>query len=334
MRGRELAGGDWVAGIDIGGTKIAVALARAGGEVVERGTVPTGQGSDPREAVSQALSLVEEFAQRRGARLFAAGVGCAGPLDLGRGLVMSPPNLPLWREFPLRSLVESRLGVPVALENDADAAAVGEHVYGAGQGLSDLVYFTISTGIGCGIISGGELAHRPGEGGHVTVQPGGDLCGCGARGCLEALCSGTALARRARERLLAGRQSVMPEMAGGVEGVTAHTVEAAARAGDKLASELWRETVEFMAIGIGSIVTVLGPQAVILGGGVAAGAGEFLLGPLRERLSEQVRIIPMEEVRVVTAGLGADSGLYGALALAHAHRRRVSKPEQVLSHTD
>lgn len=307
--------GEYVAGIDIGGSKIAVALARAGGEVIARGGLPTGQASDPADAMTRALGLVESLVQKHGVRPSAVGVGCAGPLDLERGLVVSPPNLSRWRGFPLRAFVEDGLGVPVLLENDADAAALGEHIYGAGRGLQDLVYFTISTGIGCGIIAGGALAHRAGEGGHVIVQPGGDLCGCGARGCMEALCSGTGLARRARERLLAGHHSSISEFAGDAEQITAQSVEAAARAGDELAVELWDETVALLAVGIGSVITVLGPQAVILGGGMAVGAGEFLLKPLREQLGARVHIIRIETVPVLPAGLGSDSGLYGTLAL-------------------
>jgi len=212
-------------------------------------------------------------------------------------------------------MVESKLGVPVTLDNDANAAALGEHLYGAGRGYSDLVYLTISTGIGGGIIADNNLVHRLGEAGHVTVQPGGALCGCGARGCLEALCSGTAIARRAQEQLLGERPSLLRQMVSDRRELTAKTVEEAARAGDDLACEVWQATITFMAIGIGSIIALLAPQTVILGGGVAAGAGEFLLQPLRAELRKRVCILHMENVPILKAGLGADSVIHGALVL-------------------
>jgi glucokinase len=306
---------EFIAGIDIGGTKIAVAIAAPGGEIVARHSFPTNPARGPHEALNQTCDVLERLTSSKSLRLTAIGIGCAGPLDLERGVVTSPPNLPLWREFPLRALVEDRFGIPVILDNDANAAALGEHLYGAGRGFKDLVYLTISTGIGGGIIADNKLVHRLGEAGHITVQPDGALCNCGTRGCLEALCSGTAIARRAQEELLEGRQSKLKDMVQESKQVTAKTVEDAAQAGDDVASEVWQETIGYLAIGIGSIIALLAPQAVILGGGVVAGAGEFLLAPLRKQLDERVRIVRVRGVHILQAGLGADSGVYGALAL-------------------
>jgi glucokinase len=307
---------DVIAGIDIGGTKIAVSIAAAGGQIIARNSFPTDADGAPHEVMNQALAAIESLANAHHVRLRAVGVGCAGPLDFERGIVLTPPNMPRsWRQFPLRSVVESRLGLPVILDNDANAAALGEYFYGAGRGYTDLVYMTISTGIGVGIIASNNLVHRGGEGGHITVQPGGALCGCGARGCMEGLCSGTGIALRAQEHLRSGAPSKLREMVTDIEQVTAKIVEHAAREGDDLASAVWRETIDLLAIGIGSIIALLAPQAVVLGGGVAVGAGEFLLQPLREELNERVRIVPMDEVRVLQARLEGDSGIYGALVL-------------------
>jgi len=310
---------DLLAGIDIGGTKLAVAIASTDGKVLGRTSFPTDPDRSPHESMNHALETLSGLAEKQQGKLRSVGIGCAGPLDFERGPVLSPPNMPLsWRQFPLRPFVENALDLPVAIENDANAAALGEHLYGAGRGYSDLVYLTISTGIGVGIIAGDRLVHRAGEGGHVTVQPGGALCGCGARGCMETLCSGTGIARRAQDELRRGRNSKMLEIVSGsdVKQVTAKTVEEAARAGDEVAMKVWRETTDLLAIGIGSIVALLSPQVVILGGGVTAGAGEFLLQPLRDALQERVHIISMQEVSVVQAGLGSDSVIHGALVLA------------------
>jgi glucokinase len=306
---------DCIAAIDIGGTKIAVAIATLNGEIIARNSFQTNLENTPAAELDQALSLLEALRDRHQAHLLAAGIGCAGPLDFERGIVTAPPNLPLWREVPLRSFVEDRLGIPAMLDNDANAAVVGEHLYGAGRGLSDLIYLTISTGIGGGIIADHQLVHRWGEAGHVTVEPDGALCGCGGRGCLEALCSGTNIARRAREQVRAQPASMLNEMVPDPAQVSAQVVVAAARAGDELAMQVWRATIRYLAIGIGSLIAALAPQAVILGGGVAAGAGDFLLLPLRAELAARVHIVSLKRAQVLPAALGSDSALYGAIAL-------------------
>src|SRR6266850_3008186 len=241
-----------IAGIDIGGTKIAVAIG-AEGKIIARNSFPTDSVRTPQDSMNQALETIERLAETHHGRLAAIGIGCAGPLDLDRGVVWAPPNMPRnWRQFPLRSFVESKSRLPVIVDNDANAAALAEHLFGAGRGYSDLVYFTISTGIGGGIIANNVLVHRWGEAGHVTVNPGGALCGCGARGCLEAECSGTSMARRAQEHLLSGKPSKLRDLVEDIKQVSAKTVTDAAREGDELACAVWQETVSLMAIGIGS----------------------------------------------------------------------------------
>src|SRR6266404_1478246 len=307
----------YIAGVDIGGTKIAVAIAAKDGDIVAQNSFPTNPTRDPHEVVDHLLALIASMVNENQTPVAGVGIVCCGPLDLERGLVMTPPNLPLWREFPLHHIVETRLGTPVVLENDANAAAVGEHLYGAGRGLDDMVYLTISTGIGCGIIAGGRLLHRSGEGGHITVQTGSDrLCGCGAYGCMEALCSGTAIALRVRQLLNTSRPGIPRSGLSENGQVTAKMVVEALREGDELALEVWQEMIGFMAEGVGNLITVLAPQAVVFGGSVAFGAGELLLNPLMDELRKRVRLVPLEKVQIRLAGLGADSALHGALALA------------------
>lgn len=308
-----------IAGIDIGGTKIAVALANNEGLMQSYFRFPTTIELGAHRILDNTIKEIERLIREADGRLTAIGVGCGGPMNRKRGVILSPMNLPGWDEFPIVELLEKHFDVPVVLDNDANAAALGELEYGAGQGFRNLVYVTISTGIGGGIIINGEVVHGVGDGtgeiGHITVQPDGVLCGCGSRGCLEALCSGTNIARRARERLSEGRESsmmnVMRESGGGV---TAKTVAEAALKGDALASEIWVETINFLAIGINNIIVTLAPEAVILGGGVST-VGEQLFAPLRRQLAERVRILPIEGVQVLQAALGGDSGIYGALIL-------------------
>jgi glucokinase len=316
-----------IAGIDIGGTKIALALGTTEGELISRRRFPTRAEIGPTHILERVFQEIEDMLCETRAELAGAGIGCAGPLDLERGLVMSPPNLPGWDEFPLAELVQERLRVPVLLDNDANAAALGEYERGAGRGLHDMVYMTISTGIGGGVIVGGKLirgtAGGAGEVGHLTVLPSGPECGCGARGCLETLCSGTAIARRARELIAQGAMSLMSSMVVDPREVTAETVAIAAQRGDTLAREIWDESIYYLSIGVGNIISVLAPEAIIIGGGVSS-SGERLLGPLRRMVAERVHMLPIEKIKIVRAALGEDSGLHGALALG---RRRVRSQE-------
>jgi glucokinase len=308
--------GDIIAGIDIGGTKIAVALGDSHGWMSRISRFPTRVEIGPHSILENTINEIESMVKEAGKRLAAVGVGCGGPLDRQRGLILQPPNLPDWDEFPIIELLEKRLGVPALLDNDANAAALGERQHGAGMGLSNIVYITISTGIGGGLIIGGELVHGvcdgAGEIGHTIVLPDGPLCGCGARGCLESLCSGTSIARRARMRLLSGAQSSLSSI--GETEITAQAVALAALGGDALAQEIWDETIYYLALGIGNLINTLAPEAVIIGGGVST-AGAQLFEPLRREVQARVRLLPPEKVNVLQAALGGDSGVYGALIL-------------------
>jgi glucokinase len=307
-----------IAGIDVGGTKIAVAIATTDGQVLSISSFPTEVKKGPHRIIERAVAEVSRMAEENGASPLAIGVGCGGPLDRKRGLILSPPNLPGWDEFPIVEMIEKSLGAPALLDNDANAAALGEHRHGAGRGLQELVYMTISTGIGGGIITRGEIIHgvgdAAGEVGHITILPDGPECRCGQRGCLETLCSGTGIARRARERLATGVESAMTTIAGGPDKVTAKIVAEAARNGDAAAAEIWDETIHYLAIGIGSIISILAPEAVILGGGVST-AGDQLLEPLRRQVETRVKMLPVEKIKILQAELGGDSAIHGALIL-------------------
>ncbi|MET0622858.1 MAG: ROK family protein [Pyrinomonadaceae bacterium] len=310
---------DFIAAVDIGGTKIALGLSDLEGRSLPFRRFPTRVERGPHRILEQALDELEKMTAEAGGRVAAVGVGCGGPLSRSRGLILSPANLPGWDEFPVVGLIRERFDVPVELDNDANAAALAEYEYGAGRGAESMVYMTISTGIGGGVIIGGRLIHgvgdAAGEVGHMIVAPGGAPCGCGSRGCLETICSGTNIARRAAERLADGsRHSSLLEGGGGLKEITALAVAEAAGAGDPVAVEVWDETIEYLALGVGNVIAAFAPEAVVLGGGVST-AGEQLLGPLRRRVRESVKIAPVDQVRITQAELGGDSGVYGALIL-------------------
>jgi glucokinase len=310
-----------VAGIDIGGTKIAVALENLSGKRIDARQLPTRVEIGPDAVIEAVSQMLTEMLEENRVRLGSIGIGCPAPLDLEKGLVMAPSNLPDWKEFPIVRLFAERFKVPVVLDNDANTAALGEYNYGAGRGYRNIVYVTVSTGIGGGIILNGEIFHGvsagAGELGHAIVQSdGGVRCNCGSTGCLETICAGVHIARRARERLAAGDPSLMNDLAANAGEVSAKTVVDAVRRNDKLAIEIWDETCRFLAIGIGNFITLLAPEAVIVGGGIATAAGELLFEPLRRLIPNYVSMIPKDKINILPAELGGESGVAGALALA------------------
>jgi glucokinase len=308
-----------LAGIDIGGTKIAIALETPSGERVATRRLPTQAEAGAYAILENISRAVEEMLSENEVEIISIGVGSPAPLDVEKGLILSPSNLRDWDRFPIVSLLNERFKVPVTLDNDANVAALGEYIYGAGRGYRNIFYVTISTGIGGGIIINGEIYHGvangAGELGHAVAQPGGVRCNCGSTGCLETICAGVHIARRARERLAGGEPSLINEMISDASEITAKTVVEAARRGDRLALEIWNETCLFLAIGVANIFTLLAPEVVVVGGGIAA-AGELLFAPLREMIPRFVSMIPPEKINLVPAQLGAESGVCGALALA------------------
>ena len=309
-----------IAGIDIGGTKIAVALETLDGERVAACRLPTEVEIGAYSIVENISRAIEEILKEKRVKLVAIGIGCPSPLDIEKGLVMSPSNLRDWDNFPIVRLFSERFKVPVVLDNDANTAALGEYVHGAGRGYRNIIYITVSTGIGGGIIIGGEIFHGvsagAGELGHTIVQPDGIRCNCGSIGCLETICAGIHIARRTHERLAKGEPSLINEMTANISEVTAKTLVEAVRRKDKLAVEIWGETCRFLAIGIANSITLLAPEAVVIGGGIAAATGEILFAPLRRLLPQFVSMIPAEKINILPAELGTESGVCGALVLA------------------
>jgi len=311
--------------LDVGGTKLAVGVAlldefARSGKMERIIKEPVPAPGTPERVIPRLLEMVRELAGD--APIASIGISIGGPLDHATGTVVNFPHLPGWRDVRLCEQISRALGAPARLDNDANLGALAEHRWGAGKGVNDMVYLTISTGIGGGVIIGGELLHGVGSGagevGHITVQTGGPRCPCGNPGCLEMMASGTAMARRAREALAAhpAAGEGLRALAGDDPGkITAAMIFEAARRGDGLARELVEETAEYIAVGLGGIIHVLAPQLIVLGGGVAQ-AGEELLAPVRERLKGHVFYVPLDRIRVAGAALGHDSALIGAATLA------------------
>lgn len=325
MASTRAGNGPYVLGIDIGGTKLAAGVVTLSGEVISQDRVPTlaAQGPDP--VIDRLIALCRHVVELAGVAwsdIAAAGVGCGGPLDPNTGVIMEPPNLPGWIDIPLVQRLQDALGISVYLDNDANAAALGEHRFGAGQGVANMVYLTISTGIGGGIIIDNQLYQgqngNAGEIGHMSVVFNGRECNCGSRGCLEAYASGTNIAARAREAVLAGEPSRLVELAGGLpDKINGEVVDQAIRAGDPVATRIWDETMEILGAGIANVINIFNPSRVVLGGGIT-NFGDRLFSPIR-RIALSRAMGPLAQVvDIVPAELGGQVGVLGAAAVAMA----------------
>jgi len=311
-----------ILGVDIGVTKCAAALGTPDGCVLSRGEMPTiaEKGSEDilRRLVSVALTLVSSAAEA--GTICGVGISCGGPLDTRTGIVYSPPNLPGWEGVPVRAIFEEAFpGLPVVLENDANATALAEWRWGAGRGARNVVYLTQGTGIGGGLILDGRLYRGTndlaGEVGHQTILPDGPECGCGKRGCLEALASGPSIARIARERMRAGRGAAP------APNVTARDVIEAAKAGDQLCRAVLEGAGVHMGIGLANIIQILNPERIILGT-IAVHAGELILASIRRTVAERAWERARSVCSIVPAELGDRAQDLAAIALLAGEARR------------
>jgi glucokinase len=311
---------DVALGLDIGGTKLAAGVVDASGRVHSFVLEPSHGEEGPDAVLTRLFQLGTRAVAESGVAwtdVGRIGIGCGGPLDAARGVVLSAPHLPGWVDVPVTTLAEEAYGRPAVLENDATAAAAAEHRHGAGAGTRNMIYLTISTGVGGGIVIDGRLYRgsmgNGGELGHVTIDCNGRRChGCGRLGCLEAYVSGTSIAERAREALTGWtRDSVLRTIAE----PTATDVATAARAGDALAQEVWDGTTAALACGLTSFVNLFEPELVVLGGGVTR-SGEQLLGPVREAVRTTAMSPAGRAADIVLSALGEQVGVVGAAAIA------------------
>lgn len=313
--------GEPVVGIDIGGTKVACAALDASGQLVARSRRPTEPSGNPARDVARMAddlrALVAE-SPLQWDEIAAVGVSVPGPFDPGRGLVLQPPNLPGWDEVAVGPLLEEALGRPVRLENDANCAALAEWRFGAGRGCENMVYLTMSTGVGAGLVLGGRI-HRglnasAGEVGHAPVEWEGETCACGLRGCLEAYVGGAAWARRLRQRVPDGSRVLL--LAAARDRITPEHVVAAAREGDRFALEELERFNHYLARGIVSLAFTLAPERVVLGT-IAVAAGESLcFAPVREQVRAATWDVVNRGLEIVPAELGPELPYWAGVCAA------------------
>jgi glucokinase len=302
-----------IGAVDIGGTKIAVGMIDESGQVLAQAQCPTDAGRGSRDALARIIAMLRDTAAQTGQTLNGIGIGSTGPVDALAGTIGDVPFLPRWEGFELVRELSEAFGVSVAMENDADAAALGEATWGAGQGARNFIYVTVSTGIGVGLLLDGRLYRGVGgshpEIGHHIVDPSGPACECGAHGCWESLASGPSLAA-----WYYARHST---------GLDARALCQLAEQGDAQALEAMAREGHYLGLGLANLVTLFVPDIIALGGGLMQSRHLFL-GTALDVIRTHCGLVPFEQVQIVPAGLGAQAGLIGA-ACVWLHRFKTDR---------
>jgi glucokinase len=306
-------------GVDIGGTKVAAGLVDAQGTIVKRTRVPMVASADAASGLAAVISAIGELLPPSAEAVRGVGICSPGPLDPRSGVIINPPNLPCWRNFPLAERVQAVYKLPVKVDNDANAAGLAEVLWGAARGFRNVFYATVGTGIGSGIILDGKILHgrtgAAGEAGHMGIDIHGPKCPCGKNGCVEMLASGPAIGRRARQKLAAYPDSLMLKLAGGdVQAVNGEIVSRASQQGDALAKEVIDETLDVLAYWLGNVIDFQEPEVIVMGGGVSTTLAPYLEDIRKRWVGAIVNPWP-ERVPLLLAHYGEEAGIAGAAAL-------------------
>ncbi|MBI3315354.1 MAG: ROK family protein [Candidatus Omnitrophica bacterium] len=307
-------------GVDIGGGSVKFGLVTSHGRVLERGQFPTNPRGGKKllfdQLVGQLRSLISG-AQARHVKVVGVGLGAPGPIDVERGFIYFFPNIPGWKNTPIRAELERALRRPVFVDNDANGVALAEFLYGAGKGMRNLIALTLGTGVGGGLVLNGRLFHgeafSAAEIGHIVLDEKGSRCSCGNRGCLETYVGSGYFTAKVRRRLAAGEKSILSRWLKEGRELTPRLVAEAARKKDRFAILLWEETGERLGTALAGLTNVLNPDRIILGGGIAQN-GSMIFDPVIRTLRKKAFPIAARSVRVVPAALGSESGFIGAAA--------------------
>lgn len=317
--------GKYIIGIDLGGTKIAGAVSDREGNLLYGTTVKTMADEGPEAVIKRIKDLISSLMKKGNLHskdVSGIGIGSPGVLDTKNGVIINAANLPGFDNTCITGIIEDEFNIKTYLENDANAAALGEYWFGAGKGAENLLYVTVSTGIGGGIVINGQVysgsTTNAGEIGHITIEPNGQRCNCGNIGCLETLSSGTAIARIAKERILKGEDSSLKSY----DSFTSREVFEAAASGDRLASEVIKQCLEYLGIGIANFVTLFDPDRVVIGGGVSK-SGEIVFDRVRSVVKTRCLKKVSSHVEIIPAGLGADAGVIGAIGVVLSKTQEV-----------
>ena len=323
-----------IIGVDLGGTKILVAGMDADHRILARTKIPTGAEDGPEAVIDRIAAGVEAIVDEMDVppdSVAGIGIGAPGPLDPETGIVTFAPNLK-WHHVPLKEMLESRLSIPTFVENDVNLGVLGEHLLGAGRGVKDMVGVFVGTGIGGGVILNGKLYRgfnrSAGEVGHMVIRVGGPRCGCGNRGCWEALASRTAIVRSIRKALQKGKKSVLQEKAAKNSApIKSGVLGWALRQGDALVEKEMKREAKYLGIGVANLINLFSPQKVVLGGGVVSAMEHWLMDPVRRHARRHALEHAMLGVEIVPAALGDDAGILGCAVLVQ--QRLAEKPQEM-----
>jgi len=317
-------------GIDLGGTNIKIGLFNSELKLIQKTSVATESNMQPEIVIDKMAQTVEELVTEAGLStqdVVAVGIGTPGPARYSEGIIIKSTNMPTFKNVPICRMLNERLGAPVVFDNDANVACWGEYAVGAGKGVKDMVFFTLGTGIGGGIISNGELVHGCDENGaelgHMIIYPDGRKCNCGQRGCVEAYASADSTARRATEAVEAGAESSLKKVLDEKGQITSKDIYEHLANGDKLAKEITDGTAKALAITCINMLHNTEPKRIVFAGGMIA-AGDVLLNRIKDFFNEHIWTLKKELVEICFATLGEDAGIIGAAALAR-HTKQQGK---------
>ncbi|WP_027099243.1 ROK family protein [Clostridium paraputrificum] len=307
----------YVIGVDLGGTKISTAISTIEGNILANVVLPTKAEEGEAAVLGRIVQSIDEVIVGSSTsidEIEAIGIGSPGPLDAKKGIIITTPNLP-FKNYNLVQPLKEKYNIPVYLDNDANAAAIGEYMFGAGKGKNSIVYFTVSTGVGGGAVLDGKVyrGHTSNalEIGHTTVDPNGPRCNCGNLGCLEAMSSGTAIAKKGKEAVSTNVETILKKH----DTVTSYEVFKEAEAGDEVAKDIIDNALTYLGIGVANAIATFDPEMIIIGGGVSK-AGDIVFDTVKKVVNKRCFKSMAESCEIVPAGLGSDAGVVGAVALA------------------
>jgi glucokinase len=290
-----------VVGVDIGGTNIRIGLMDLRGNLKKVSNIPTQKEKGAKDVLRRLFLSIDILTKNNSVKIKGIGIGCPGPLDDKKGIIISPPNLPDWHGLKLKKIVEKKYKCKVAVENDANCAAMGEFAKGAGKPYNNIVLLTLGTGVGSGVVIDKKLLRGGGfaaELGHVSLNPKGPKCGCGKKGCLEAYSSATAMIKKGK-RVFRNKE------------VTAKFLFDEAKKGNKKAKHIVDEAMFYLTVAIGNYANAFNPEAIILSGGIIK-AGSYLFSNIKKQLKDQALAVVLKDLKIIPAKLGQDAGIIGA----------------------
>jgi len=309
-------------GIDLGGTNIKIGLFDADLKLIQKTSVSTQADMGPDVVIDKMAQTVEQLLTDAAlglAAVAAVGIGTPGPANYSEGVIIQSTNMPTFKNVPICRMLNEKLGKPIIFDNDANVACFGEFSVGAGKGVNDMIFFTLGTGIGGGVVSNGELVHgcdeNAAELGHMIIYPDGRTCNCGQRGCVEAYASADSTARRATEAIQAGADSSLKKVLDEKGRITSKDIYEHLAAGDSLAKEITDGTAKALAITCINMLHTTEPRRIVFAGGMIA-AGDILLNRIQQYFDDQIWTLKKEPVEICFATLGEDAGIIGAAALA------------------